>query len=127
MSDNPFDEDSDRTVIRPVPGGTRPARPPASAQFATREPPRAYGAPDDTPKAAAATLTGDPEPIVLGLNPLVTAAAPLLALIGRLSRTYSQPDTVDLRERTAAWFARNAQRLSLEDSLDRVAEAYADR
>jgi glycosyltransferase involved in cell wall biosynthesis len=33
----------------------------------------------------------------------------------------------DLRERTAAWFARNAQRLSLEDSLDRVAEAYADR
>ncbi|MEA2777097.1 MAG: type secretion system protein ImpK [Acetobacteraceae bacterium] len=100
MSDNPFDEDSDRTVIRPVPGGTRPARPPASAQFATREPPRAYGAPDDTPKAAAATLTGDPEPIVLGLNPLVTAAAPLLALIGRLSRTYSQPDTVDLRERT---------------------------
>jgi glycosyltransferase involved in cell wall biosynthesis len=33
----------------------------------------------------------------------------------------------ELRERTAAWFARNAQRLSLEESLDRVAEAYADR
>ena len=31
----------------------------------------------------------------------------------------------ELRERTAAWFERNARRLSLEDSLDRVAEAYA--
>ena len=32
-----------------------------------------------------------------------------------------------LRASTAAWYARNAQRLSLEGSLDRVAEAYADR
>ncbi|MBN1528512.1 MAG: glycosyltransferase family 4 protein [Thermoleophilaceae bacterium] len=30
-----------------------------------------------------------------------------------------------LRESTAAWFARNARRLSLGSSLDRVAEAYA--
>jgi len=30
-----------------------------------------------------------------------------------------------LRERTAAWFQRNARRLSLEGSLDRVAAAYA--
>jgi len=29
-----------------------------------------------------------------------------------------------LRERTAAWYARNARRLSLEQSLERVAEAY---
>jgi len=33
----------------------------------------------------------------------------------------------ELRERTAAWFARNAARLSLAGSLDRVAEAYAER
>jgi glycosyltransferase involved in cell wall biosynthesis len=32
-----------------------------------------------------------------------------------------------LRASTAAWFARNAERLSLETSLDRVAGAYADR
>jgi len=32
-----------------------------------------------------------------------------------------------LRERTAAWFTRNAARLSLEGSLDRVARAYAER
>ncbi|MGH2917604.1 MAG: glycosyltransferase, partial [Solirubrobacteraceae bacterium] len=31
-----------------------------------------------------------------------------------------------LRERTAAWFARNATRLSLESSLERVAAAYAE-
>jgi glycosyltransferase involved in cell wall biosynthesis len=32
----------------------------------------------------------------------------------------------DLRASTAAWFERNAARLSLETSLDRVAAAYAD-
>ena len=32
----------------------------------------------------------------------------------------------ELRERTLAWYARNADRLSLEGSLDRVAAAYAD-
>jgi glycosyltransferase involved in cell wall biosynthesis len=31
-----------------------------------------------------------------------------------------------LRESTAAWYARNARRLSLDDSLDRVAAAYVD-
>jgi glycosyltransferase involved in cell wall biosynthesis len=33
----------------------------------------------------------------------------------------------ELRTRTAAWFARNAHRLSLEESLDIVAAAYAER
>ncbi|MEA2220716.1 MAG: hypothetical protein QOJ35_3342, partial [Solirubrobacteraceae bacterium] len=31
-----------------------------------------------------------------------------------------------LRDATAAWFQRNAERLSLQSSLDRVAAAYAD-
>jgi type VI secretion system protein ImpK len=83
MSDNPFDEESDRTVIRPVPGGVRAARL-TSAAFVARDIP----------------VQGDAEPIVLGVNPLVAAAAPLLALVGRLSRTFSLPNTVDLRERT---------------------------
>lgn len=96
MSDNPFDEDSDRTVIRPAPGGIRPARTPApqplDTQSGTRAGPRAV--------APMPSGAGDAEPIVLALNPLVSAAAPLLALIGRLSRTWSEPNAADLRERT---------------------------
>ena len=45
-------------------------------------------------------MQGGTEAIVLGVNPLVAAAGPLLALIGRLARTYSQPNPADLRERT---------------------------
>ena len=99
MSDNPFDEDSDRTVIRPIPGGARPARPPASD-------PLSDATASNRPLAAAnrqrATVVAadDAEPAVVGLNPLVAAAAPLLALLVRLSRTYSQPNIQDLRERT---------------------------
>ncbi len=103
MSDNPFDEESDRTVIRPVPGGVRPVRTVSSAQ-----PPSRGRAPTEP-----VGIPSDAEPIVLGLNPLVSAAAPLLALIGRLSRTYSQPNPADLRERTLQQirgFEREAQR-----------------
>ena len=109
MSDNPFDEDSDRTVIRPAPGGRRTTPPPAAADpFA--EPSRAAppmgqpaaGAPRGPApaRAPAPIMQGDTEAIVLGVNPLVAAAGPLLALIGRLARTYSQPNPADLRERT---------------------------
>jgi type VI secretion system protein ImpK len=91
MSDNPFaePEDTDRTVIRPVPGGARPAasRPPPS-----QEPP--------SPARPAAPLPADgAETVSFGLNPLVTAAAPLLQLLGRLRNTYTQPDPGELRER----------------------------
>jgi type VI secretion system protein ImpK len=102
MSDNPFDEDSDRTVIRPVPGGIRPTRTPPPDLSATRAPPSAAprSAADATLAGRPATAAVDAGPIVLGLNPLVSAAGPLLALIARLSRTFSQPDPADLRERT---------------------------
>ena len=33
----------------------------------------------------------------------------------------------ELRASTAAWFARNAERLSLQRSLDRVVEVYDER
>jgi type VI secretion system protein ImpK len=91
MSDNPFEEDSDRTVIRPSPGGRRPApaAPPAEP-FAARP----------LPAAAAPISRGDAESITFGVNPLVAAAGPLLSLIARLARTYSQPNAADLRERT---------------------------
>src|SRR5580692_3503020 len=100
MSDNPFSEhdDSDRTVIRPVPGGRRAApaseSPPSQAFGAT-----APSAPSPA-RAAAAPISGEGvETISFGLNPLIEAAAPLLQLLGRLRNTYSQPDPGDLRER----------------------------
>lgn len=154
MSDNPFSEpdDSDRTVIRPAPGGRRPggptpgapspgvptpgapaAPPGASPGFPPAAPPGAaspFGAPPFGSAAGGATAPfGAPaapafgaspfaqaggagaqgpagaavaegaERITFGLNPLVAAAAPLLALLGRLRNTYSQPDPGELRER----------------------------
>jgi type VI secretion system protein ImpK len=88
MSDNPFEEDSDRTVIRPSPGGKRPVPAAAPAEPFVARPLAAMGA------------QGDGEAIILGVNPLVAAAGPLLSLIARLARTYSQPNPADLRERT---------------------------
>jgi type VI secretion system protein ImpK len=110
MSDNPFDEDSDRTVIRPMPGGRKATPPPAADPFAEPSTAARFGAEASrgpapsrsaSPSRSGAAVTpGDAEPIVLGLNPLVAAAGPLLALIGRLARTFSQPNPADLRERT---------------------------
>ncbi len=98
MSDNPFaePEDSDRTVIRPAPGGRRPAAAPAqAAPFAAPPSPP----PLQAAQPAAAIPMDGAEKITFGLTPLVAAAAPLLQLLGRLRNTYSQPDPGDLRER----------------------------
>jgi type VI secretion system protein ImpK len=96
MSDNPFSEpdDSDRTVIRPAPGGRRATPPPQ--QPAPSQPFR-EAAPQ--PARAAPIPAEGAEKISFGLNPLVEAAAPLLQLLGRLRNTYSQPDPGELRER----------------------------
>ena len=89
-SDNPFAEpdDSDRTVIRPAPGGRRPVAPAA--------PPREPAAP---PTAAPVPVGLGPEVVRVGGTPLALAAAPLLQLLSRLRNTLSQPDPGDLRER----------------------------
>jgi type VI secretion system protein ImpK len=105
MSDNPFGEpdDSERTIIRPMPGGRR--GPSAQAQ------PAPYpGAPLAPPPRTAPPVAFDTSPpsssgaetIRFGLNPLIVAAAPLLQLLGRLGRTISSPNVEDLRERTTA-------------------------
>ncbi len=97
MSDNPFSEpdDSDRTVIRPVPGGRRASPPPQAAPSpAFRDTP-----PPPPPRTAAPVPAEGAEKISFGLTPLIEAAAPLLQLLGRLRNTYSQPDPGDLRER----------------------------
>ncbi len=100
MSDNPFSEpdDSDRTVIRPIPGGRRAAPAPESP------PSPAFGSSPPSAPLPARGAAGFPaegaETISFGLNPLIEAAASLLQLLGRLRNTYSQPDSGDLRERT---------------------------
>jgi type VI secretion system protein ImpK len=118
MTDNPFSEpdDSDKTIIRPAPGGKKPAAPAAAAP-----PPRAASpfdappaqiyapppqqprpesgfsaAPSYAPQRAAADA---PDTIAMGGSPLMQAAAPLLQLLARLRNTSSQPDSGDLRER----------------------------
>jgi type VI secretion system protein ImpK len=100
MSDNPFEEDSDRTrFIRPTPGGVRPppAAPfdPAPTRTAAAQPPEPAG------PAIPIALEGE-ERIGLGLNPLVAAAVPLLGLLGRLGQTQREPNQVQLRERALA-------------------------
>src|SRR5580658_2102072 len=95
MSDNPFaePEDGEKTVIRPSPGGRRPA--PA-------EPPQrpAYEVPTNSAFAVAPQLPSDgADSVAMGVNPLVAAAGPVLQLMARLRNTASQPDPGDLRER----------------------------
>jgi type VI secretion system protein ImpK len=101
MTDNPFSEpeDSDRTVIRPAPGGRRPAAPVAAAPVAPA--PRAASPFDALPQYTAAPRgpSDAPDTIAMGGSPLVAAAAPLLQLLARLRNTLSQPDSGDLRER----------------------------
>jgi type VI secretion system protein ImpK len=96
-TDNPFGEpdDSDRTVIRPAPGGRRPGPAPSAA------PPDAFARPDSFAAAPAAVMEGA-ETITLGTNPLTAFAAPLLQLLARLRNTAGQPDAGDLRERATA-------------------------
>jgi len=96
-TDNPFSEpdDSDRTIIRPMPGGRKPVPPPPPGAFApTPEP--AFAAPvAPAPRGPADA----PEVIAMGGSALVAAAGPLLQLLARLRNTLSQPDSGDLRER----------------------------
>jgi type VI secretion system protein ImpK len=92
MSDNPFAEpdDSDRTVIRPAPGGRRaPTAPPPPPK------PQAFA----EPIAAAPVAADGAEAPAFAATPLLAAAAPLLQLLARLRNTASQPDSGDLRER----------------------------
>ncbi|RLJ22049.1 type VI secretion system protein TssL [bacterium endosymbiont of Escarpia laminata] len=91
-TDDPFfdadGDDSDRTVIRPMPGGRRPGAGPATPR--TEPPPMQPRTPVPPPAHYA---------VDRGLNPLVTAAAPLLSLLGKLRNAPSHPDVNGLRRR----------------------------
>ena len=110
MTDNPFSEsdDSDRTVIRPAPGGRRPTAPatggppPPDMNPLATGPMRATSTASifDGPSAVPATFIAEtPETIDMGGAPLLSAASPLLQLLARLRNTASQPNAGDLRER----------------------------
>jgi type VI secretion system protein ImpK len=89
--DNPFGEpdETEKTIIRPSPGGRRPAAPERTvAPDSGREAP--YGPADPTVAAVLARS---------GLNPLVAAAAVLLGLATRVRGTATQKDVEGLRDR----------------------------
>jgi type VI secretion system protein ImpK len=92
MSDNPFaePEDSDRTIIRPAPGGRRPTPPP---------PPPPTGGGYEPAPSPPQSPTGGADTLTIGSTPLLAAAAPLLQLLARLRNTLQPPDSGDLRER----------------------------
>jgi type VI secretion system protein ImpK len=120
--DNPFA--SDPTVIRPNPGGRRPAGPavpqagPAPADATVFGAPQAARPASANPfgAAPAATSIGGfgsaPQPggvaadpaTVPGMGPLVTAAGPLLALVGWLRLLPAHQNVSGLRQRLVADF-----------------------
>lgn len=94
--DDPFfgSGDSDRTILRPTPGGRRgPAAPsPQSPRpAAPQQPQQAYGQPPLQPQP----IGGLPD-LSGGLNPLTAAATTLLALIAQLRDSASHPDPESL-------------------------------
>lgn len=106
MSENdPFAEpdDTDRTVIRPNPGGRRPsvapspppaAAPGAGAGYVLPEAPQAPG--------ATAAPAGKGDAVATGMNPLNAAAATLFSLISRIRNRAQHPDPEALRRSVVA-------------------------
>ena len=80
------DDNSDRTIVRPRPGGQR------------RKVPR------QTPPASMEQGTYNPAPVggsIKGINPILDAAASLLLIAGQLRDTVSHPDPEGLRNQVA--------------------------
>lgn len=86
----PFD-DNDRTVIRPMPGGRRPAAAPLP-EAPVFSPPPVFSAPASAP--VAALPTGE-----FQQNRIVAAATSMLSLASRLRQTAVYPALDELRQR----------------------------
>src|SRR5579872_4936321 len=113
MSDNPFQEpDDDRTVIRPAPGGRRPAPPAGTAPPRVPQPaatpapaPPGGAAPARVPPPTRDTRPAsipaiDPSlPPAFSISPLAAAASPLLQLLNHLRQLRQPPDLQALRDR----------------------------
>ncbi len=93
--------DSDRTVIRPMPGGRGGAQqPPAQPQVApaAQTPPTAQHH-TAAPQAAAAVSASSYFSTSSGLNPLVNAASTLIAVFEKTRASVSHPDVGGLHQR----------------------------
>lgn len=98
-SDDPFSDDVNRTVTRPIPGGLR-------GGAATPQPgSRRSSSPQSTPRSQRQhTPTNqhysEPNTVVfgLGLNPLVEAASPIINIATQLRNEVSHGDVSSLRE-----------------------------
>jgi type VI secretion system protein ImpK len=106
MIDNPFAEPEDdaRTLIRPSPGGRRPAAVAATATAAAADPGIAATviAPRAPPRRAPAPpASNEVDTPLVGGGPLMAAAMPLLQLLARLRNTLTPPHAGSLRERAA--------------------------
>jgi type VI secretion system protein ImpK len=108
--DDPFAEpdDTERTVIRPHPGGLRAGvggRAAHPAPPGAAPPPRAPAAPADPPPAAAAPRGASDSAIeaeMTGMNPLVAAASTLFSLVSRMRNRAQHPDPEALRRSVVA-------------------------
>ena len=113
MSENdpfgPFGDD-DRTVIRPMPGGRRPApaQTPPAQPVQPAQPSPAYTAPPQ-PHSSPAPMPGfNPSaPVALPTtefqqNPMVAAALSMISLASRLRQTAVYPAVDELRQRLSA-------------------------
>jgi type VI secretion system protein ImpK len=109
--DNPFASEGEKTVIRPNPGGRRPAAPAPASPFGPAASPPSFS-PAAAPVAPQPSQAYAPPPMPMpsdapdlgaiaafGLNPLVAAAQPILALAARLRTMPSYPDLEGLRAR----------------------------
>jgi type VI secretion system protein ImpK len=102
MSDDPFAEptDSDRTIIRPRPGGLATARPPATQA---------------SPPQPAASLAKAP---MTGANPLLAAAAPVLAAIARIAASRGAGPNIDRLRQGMVDAVRDFEQRALATGLD---------
>lgn len=109
MSDDPFADlpDADRTIIRPRPGGGAAG---SRAATATRDP--AYDPlPQGLPRDHDGTLP------LIGVNPLVRAASPVLAAVIRLRGRAQHPDPDGLR-RSMVDAVRTFEQQALQTGMD---------
>lgn len=128
-NDDPFNnpDDSDKTILRPTPGGSRTSATPPAPQVPPPPTPEPAAQPAYQPQAYQTPLAAIPENIRTGVNPLLDAAAQLLSLIGRLKRTVQHRD-VDTLHRQAIQSIQNFENRARENGASPealVASRYA--
>ncbi len=129
--DDPFAEpdDTERTVIRPNPGGRRPAATPApaapAAQPATsHDDPAGFGAAQAAAPSAAPATTAQPKVSdksiasgMTGMNPLNASAATLFSLVSRIRNRAQHPDP-DAMRRSVVAEVRGFENRALQAGID---------